>query len=689
MGDSGNRQARPAVHLSSPIERLQGIGPIMSSRLREMGIGRVEDLLFHLPARYQDRRKIWRVRDLRPGMEAAVQGEIIQISRNPGRREQWLAILREDSGTLPVRLFHLAPGVRQQWIPGRRLWCFGEIRVFRGGLEMVHPEWHSLEDGDFQVPEFLTPFYPSRDGIHQNQWRRWIARALQLLPELEDPLQAFLPPPWPSLAQAVLSLHQRNHEPSDVRDPFRERLALEELLAHHLALRRERARTGSVRVLPLSAEGHLWQALQKRLPFRVTMAQQRVIDEIVQDLSRPHPMRRLVQGDVGSGKTLVAVAALLHAMESGAQVAVMAPTEILAGQLARRLQEWLAPLGVSTAILAGNQGRQERQPILEGLRTGTVAAVCGTQALFQEGVEFANLALVIIDEQHRFGVEQRRRLLVKARIPHLLVMTATPIPRTLAMALHADLDVSVIDELPPGRQPVETVVLPDSRREALLERLHRRLAAGHQIYWVCPLIEEQELLQLRAAEASFAELQELFPEYRVGLVHGRQPAEVKAAVMEEFRAGSLHLLVATTVIEVGVDVPNASLMVIEHSERLGLAQLHQLRGRVGRGSVRSTCVLLYHPPLGLRAKERLQVMRESTDGFVIARKDLEMRGPGEFLGVRQSGDRQMRVADSVGDEDLLELLPGLAHSMESGDRGAESVLVRRWLGDSAEYAEIG
>ncbi len=689
MGDPGNRPAGAAVHISSPIQCLPGIGPIMASRLREMGIARVEDLLFHLPARYQDRRKLWKVRDLRPGVEAAVLGEIVQIHRQSGRREQWLAILREDSATFQVRLFHPAPGMRQKWMPGRRVWCFGEIRAFRGGLEMVHPEWQSPEDGGFQVPEHLTPFYPSRDGIHQNQWRRWIARALQLLPELEDPLQAFLPPGWPPLGRAVLSLHQRDHDLADGRDPFRERLALEELLTHHLALRRERARMRRVRVLPLLADGHLWRALQEQLPFRVTAAQQRVIDEIVQDFSRPYPMRRLVQGDVGSGKTLVALAVLLHVLESGAQVAVMAPTEILASQLARRLQEWLDPLGISAAVLSGNLGRQERQAILGGLREGTVTAVCGTQALFQEGVEFANLALVIIDEQHRFGVEQRRRLLVKARVPHLLVMTATPIPRTLAMTLHADLDVSVIDELPPGRQPVETVVLPDSRREALLERLHRRLASGHQVYWVCPLIEEQELLQLRAAEASFAELQEAFPEYRVGLVHGRQPAALKAAVMEEFRAGSLHLLVATTVIEVGVDVPNASLMVIEHSERLGLAQLHQLRGRVGRGAVRSTCVLLYRPPLSSRARERLQVMRESTDGFVIARKDLEMRGPGEFLGIRQSGERQMRVADSLGDENLLELLPGLADCMESEGEGAGSVLLRRWLGDSAEYAEIG
>lgn len=680
--------SRPALRLQDSLAALPGIGPALAGRMAGLGLTRIEDLLFHLPLRFQDRRRLLPIASLRPGMECAVLGEIVDLQRQTGRREQWLLRLADASGAaLRLRFFHLSPALRQQWHSGRRLWCFGELRAGLQGLEMVHPEWQLADRGDFRPPEHLTPFYPSTQGIHQQQWRRFIAAAQELLPSLADPLQAYFPD-WPSMADSIRYLHRGGESAPMAADREWQRVALEELLAHHLALRRER-RKSAAQLAESVPDPRLWQRLRRTLSFSPTSAQERVIAEAVADLASQRPMRRLVQGDVGSGKTLVAVAILLHVVAAGKQVAVMAPTEILAVQLYERLQSWLSSLDVAVGLLLGSQGLRQRRTTMTDLQEGSLSVVCGTQALFQENVEFARLGLVIIDEQHRFGVEQRRRLLEKGDLPHLLVMTATPIPRTLAMTLHADLDISSIDELPPGRQPIDTLVLADDRREELIQRLHHLLAAGRQIYWVCPLIEESEILQLQAAETSYADLQAVLPEISIGLLHGRQRSEEKAQIMEAFRHGKLRILVATTVIEVGVDVPNASVMVIEHAERLGLAQLHQLRGRVGRGAQASVCILMYHAPLSAKARERLQILRASQDGFVIARKDLEMRGPGEFLGVRQSGERQLRIADLLRDEALLALLPGLAERLERDCPEAIDVLVQRWLGSGTAYAAIG
>ncbi len=672
----------------SPISALRGVGPALAERLERMGLRRVQDLLFHLPSRYQDRRHIHPMASLQPGMEAAVEGEILDVEHLRGRREQWLVRLADGSGQMQLRLFHLHGAMRGQWRRGRRLWCFGELRMGFHGLEMVHPEWAMADTADFQAPQHLTPFYPSTEGITQLHWRRWIAQALPLADQLPDYLQGLLPPLMPSMGDGLRFLHQGEGGTPAPAHPARQRLALEELLAHHLAVRSAGAAECGAAAPKLQGPGALWRHFLQQLPFAPTRAQERVISEIRTDLGRSRPMRRLLQGDVGSGKTLVAAAATLTALEAGYQAAFMAPTEILAEQLRDRFALWFSPLGIGVGHLAGRNRSGERRSILRDLEEGRLAVVTGTQALFQEGVAFARLGLVIIDEQHRFGVEQRRQLQEKGSMPHLLVMTATPIPRTLAMTIHADLDLSVIDELPPGRAPVETVVMPDSRRAELVERMRDLVGAGRQIYWVCPLIEESEILQLRAAEESFAELSAALPNARVGLVHGRLKGAEKAAVMAAFQSGAMQVLVATTVIEVGVDVPNASLMVIEHAERLGLAQLHQLRGRVGRGAAKSTCILLYHPPLAGKARERLRVMRSSQDGFVIARKDMELRGPGEFLGTRQTGLAQMRVADLLRDEALLAGIPDLAERLLARDPAAVEGLLHRWLGGRLGYGQV-
>ena len=684
---AGSRSVKPA-RLQDPLTALPGIGPALAACMGALGLERIEDLLFHLPSRFQDRRHLLPLNALRPGMECATVGEIVDLQRQQGRREQWLLLLGDGvAAPLTLRFFHLSPALRQQWQRGRRLWCFGELRAGARGVEMVHPEWQLADRNDFRLPQHLTPFYPSTQGMNQQQWRRFAGMALALVEELRDPLQELLPG-WPTLADSIRYLHQGGQRAPAASDREWQRVALDELLAHHLALRRERHRLDVQRGISCHPDPVLWQRLRGHLPFTPTAAQERVIAEAVHDLAGTRPMRRLLQGDVGSGKTLVAAAVLLHAVAAGMQVAVMAPTEILALQLHERLSSWMQLLDLPVGLLLGSQGARQRREVLTALRDGSMTIVCGTQALFQEGVEFSHLGLVIVDEQHRFGVEQRRRLLEKGIVPHLLVMTATPIPRTLAMTLHADLDLSTIDSLPPGRQPIETLVLADERREELIGRLHHLLEAGRQIYWVCPLIEESELLQLQAAEASYAELQVALPATAIALLHGRQRSEEKAEIMAAFRRGDVRVLVATTVIEVGVDVPNASVMVIENAERLGLAQLHQLRGRVGRGAEASLCILLYHGPLSVKARERLQILRESQDGFVIARKDLEMRGPGEFLGIRQSGERQLRVADFLRDEALMAMLPELAATLERSSPTMCEILVQRWLGSASAYAGV-
>lgn len=665
------------------------MGPALVQRLQRMGIWRVQDVLFHLPSRYQDRRHLLPMGSLLPEQEAAVLGEITQVEHLRGRRDQWLATLSDGTGQLHIRLFHMLPPMRAQWQPGRSLWCFGETRAGYQGLEMVHPEWEMADRPQFQAPTHLTPFYPSTQGITQAQWRRWVAQALTLVDQLPDYLAKYLGPAWPALDEGLRLLHESAEDVPTPVHPAWQRLALEELLANHLAIRSSRVGSDVAGAPVIAGNGTLWRRFLQQLPFAPTAAQEQVIAEINQSLAQAQPMRRLLQGDVGSGKTLVAAAAALTAVEQHFQVALMAPTEILAEQLSNRFATWLAPLGIEVGYLVGGLGQKARRLLLEAIQEQRIQIIVGTQALFQEEVKFARLGLVIIDEQHRFGVDQRRLLLEKGRIPHLLVMTATPIPRTLAMTVHADLDVSVIDALPPGRSPVETLVIADTRRGELMARMRHRLADGEQIYWVCPLIEESEILALQAAETSYADLQAALPEVTMGLIHGRLPAAEKARVMADFQAGKTRILVATTVIEVGVDVPNASLMVIEHAERMGLAQLHQLRGRVGRGQRQSSCILLYHPPLSAKARARLQVLRDSRDGFVIARKDLELRGPGEYLGTRQTGLLQMRVADMLRDEALLAELPALAEQLERHDPEAVQALIQRWVGQRLDYSRVG
>ena len=690
-----------ALSLQSPVSSLKGVGSRVAERLARLGLERVEDLFFHLPLRYQDRTHLIALGALRPQQEALVQGRIEHAEIVQRRRRALLVKLSDGTGAITLRFFHFGSSQRSQLVRGQSLRVFGEVRPGVHGLEMVHPEYQLAAVGspDEAAPEpTLTPVYPTTEGLGQAVLRRLIAQAkaygtpvellpAELLPEtLRYELAAALallhaPPPEADLAALAAGRH-----------PAQRRLAFEELLAHQLSLARLRAQMRDTPAPALARGGKLQQRLFEALPFALTAAQRRVIGEIADDLAQGRPMLRLVQGDVGSGKTVVALAACLQAVEAGYQAALMAPTELLAEQHYRNAAGWLEALGIKVVWLSGRQRSAVREQCLAELASGEAAVAVGTHALFQESVAFARLGLVVIDEQHRFGVHQRLALREKAQgtglHAHQLVMTATPIPRTLAMTAYADLDYSVIDELPPGRTPVATVAIPDTRRPDVVERICAAVTSGRQAYWVCTLIEESEVLQCEAAEATYAQLGEALQEVRVGLVHGRMKAAQKEAVMNAFKSGALDLLVATTVIEVGVDVPNASLMIIENAERLGLAQLHQLRGRVGRGATASSCVLLYHPPLGETAKRRLQALRETSDGFEIARLDLEIRGPGELLGTRQTGMARLRVADLVRDTDLLPTVQQAARTLWSQQPQAAEALIRRWLGGAERYAQV-
>ncbi len=685
---------------SLSITAIKGIGPSQAERFARLGLRTVQDLLFHLPMRYQDRTRVVPMGALRPGDQAVVEGEVLHTEIKFGRRRMLLTRIADGTGSLTLRFFHFTAAQQAALARGTRLRCFGEVRTGATTLEMVHPEYRRV-DGDAPVEEHLTPIYPSTEGLQQPSLRRAIDAALarldtHVLPEwLPAALREELA--FPALDHALQLLHR---PPPDValsslaegRHPAQRRLAFEELLAHHLSLRRLRELTRHEAAHPLKPTGKLTKAFLASLSFELTGAQRRVMKEIAADLRGAVPMQRLVQGDVGSGKTVVAALAVLMAVESGYQAAVMAPTEILAEQHYRNFARWLAPLGVNVVWLSGRQKGKARREAVEAVATGAALVAVGTHALFQQDVEFAGLGLVVVDEQHRFGVHQRLALKEKGakagRHAHQLIMTATPIPRTLAQTAYADLDLSVIDELPPGRTPVETVVVPDNRREAVVQRVYSACAEGRQAYWVCTLIEESDVLQAQAAEDTAVLLREALPTLRVGLVHGRLKPDEKEAVMSAFKAGELDLLVATTVIEVGVDVPNASLMVIENAERLGLAQLHQLRGRVGRGAAKSACVLMYHGPLSETARERLAVMRETNDGFVIARKDLEIRGPGELLGTRQTGLQQLRIADLERDEDLLPRVAEVAAQLLRDYPAHVPPLVARWVGDDQRYAHV-
>jgi ATP-dependent DNA helicase RecG len=694
---------RRSVTLPKPVTALRGVGSAQAERLRALGVHTTQDLLFLLPLRYEDRTRVVPLGELRAGQRAAVEGEVLLTEVVFRGRRQMLCKIADGSGFLTLRFFYFTTQQQKGLARGVRIRCFGEARRGLKGLEIVHPEYRLIDSKAPLAPEeHLTPIYPLTEGVTQGRLRLLIRTALDQTAagDIED----WLPPAvladshLPSLRDALLYVHRPPADaPVDLllsgRHPAQRRLSFEELLAHQLSLKLLRQRIQSDPGWPLGSNGALKASLLATLPFKLTRAQQRALAEIERDLEQGKPMLRLVQGDVGCGKTLVAALAATQAVEIGRQVALMAPTELLADQHAQNFRRWFEPLGVAVALLTGRQTGKARSAVLKGIREGHAAVVVGTHALFQESVEFSALALVIVDEQHRFGVHQRLSLREKGASdghqPHQLIMTATPIPRTLAMTAYADLDVSVIDELPPGRTPVKTVVLAEARRDEVVQRIRAACLEGRQTYWVCPLIDESEEMPYQAAEETAAALAAALPDLRVGLVHGRMPPSAKEDTMRRFKDGKIQLLVATTVIEVGVDVPNATLMVIENAERMGLAQLHQLRGRVGRGQHASSCLLLYRSPLSSLARERLAVMRDTNDGFEVARRDLELRGPGELLGTRQTGLAQMRVADLLRDADLLPRVQTAAETLLHDWPLQVAPLISRWVGHAEQYGRVG
>ncbi|MBA1320421.1 ATP-dependent DNA helicase RecG [Pseudomonas plecoglossicida] len=685
-----------------PVTELKGVGEAMAEKLAKVGLENLQDVLFHLPLRYQDRTRVVPIGQLRPGQDAVIEGVVSGADVTMGKRRSLVVRLGDGTGVLSLRFYHFSNAQKEALKRGTHVRCYGEARPGASGLAIYHPEYRALNGSEPAPPveQTLTPIYPSTEGLTQQRLRQLCQQSLAMLgprslpdwlpPELANdyqlaPLDEAIrylhnPPADADLEELAVGHHWAQH-----------RLAFEELLTHQLSQQRLRESLRSLRAPALPKASRLPAQYLANLGFNPTGAQQRVGNEIAYDLSQPEPMLRLVQGDVGAGKTVVAALAALQALEAGYQVALMAPTEILAEQHFITFKRWLEPLGIEVAWLAGKLKGKARVSALEQI-AGGAPMVVGTHALFQDEVKFKHLALAIIDEQHRFGVQQRLALRKKGvageQCPHQLIMTATPIPRTLAMSAYADLDTSVLDELPPGRTPVNTVLVVDSRRFEVVERVRAACAEGRQAYWVCTLIEESEELTCQAAESTFEDLGAALGELRVGLIHGRMKPAEKAAVMAEFKAGNLQLLVATTVIEVGVDVPNASLMIIENPERLGLAQLHQLRGRVGRGSAASHCVLLYHPPLSQVGRERLGIMRETNDGFVIAEKDLELRGPGEMLGTRQTGLLQFKVADLMRDADLLPAVRDAAQALLTRWPAHVSPLLDRWLRHGQQYGQV-
>jgi ATP-dependent DNA helicase RecG len=686
----------------SPLTALKGVGPALSKKLEKLSLFRVEDLLFLLPLRYEDRTQLVRIGALKAGSRSLVSGEVMLAETVYRGRRNLLVRINDSSGQLTLRFFHFSRQQQAQFQSGVHVICFGEARRGKAGFEMIHPEYRVLrENQDAATDDSLTAIYPATEGVQQGRLRSLTDQALRQM--AAAPPTELLPPEittklgMPSLADAIQYLH-RPPPDADVQQllagthPCQRRLAFEELLAHYLSLRRLRALAATEDALALTEGNDDVSNFVGELPFTLTGAQQRVVDDILADLAQPHPMMRLIQGDVGSGKTVVAAIACLKAIACGVQAVIMAPTEILAEQHWRSFSDWFRPLGIEPAWLSGSQRVAARRESIEAISSGSAQLIVGTHALFQDGVDFHRLGLVVIDEQHRFGVHQRMALRDKGVSseghPHQLVMTATPIPRTLAMAAYADLDTSVIDEMPPGREPVATIAIPETRRSEVVERVLSACSNGQQAYWVCPLIEESEVLDYQAAEVSYKMLSEALPDLRIGLVHGRMRPAEKERGMKAFKEGLIQLLVATTVIEVGVDVANASLMIIENAERMGLSQLHQLRGRVGRGTARSHCVLLYKPPLGRIAKERLTVLRDTNDGFVVAQRDLELRGPGELLGTKQTGLPDYRIANLVRDAELMPQVQIVADQLQKDSERQAEAIVRRWLGDAGRYGKV-
>jgi len=655
--------------------------------------------VLHLPLRYDDETRLYPIGEAPHGQTVLVEGKVVECDIKYRPKRQLVCHIEDGTGVLTLRFFNFYTSQLKQLAAGARIRAFGEIRQGFFGAEMVHPKYRVVR-GELPVSQALTPVYPTTAGLGQEALRRLIERALadcDLSDTLPDDVIKALR--LARFREAVLFLHNpppavAQHELQERRHPAWRRIKFDELLAQQLSMRLHYKRRRAAGAPALASRNQLTRALQKKLPFQLTPAQQKALAQIRHDLAQPYPMQRLLQGDVGSGKTIVAALAALQCVENGFQVAVMAPTEILTEQHYHKFSGWLADLGVNVAWLAGSLRQKQKREALERVAAGEAMVAVGTHALFQEEVQFHNLALAIIDEQHRFGVHQRLALRMKGTRPgkgaqpHQLMMSATPIPRTLAMSYYADLDVSVIDEMPPGRTPVATRLVAESRRPEVIQRVRDACMAGSQAYWVCPLIEESETLQLQTALDTHMLLQQTFPELKVGLVHGRLKGDEKAAVMQAFQRGEIQLLVATTVIEVGVDVPNASLMVIEHAERMGLSQLHQLRGRVGRGAEKSTCILLYQNPLTETARERLKIIYENHDGFEIARHDLRLRGPGELLGARQSGVPLLRFADLANDIDLLDAARAAAEMLLRDHPDAVRAHLARWLGAKYEYLKV-
>ncbi|MGH8751742.1 MAG: ATP-dependent DNA helicase RecG [Burkholderiales bacterium] len=703
---------------------MSGVSKNTQDKLAKLGIASAPDLVLHLPLRYEDETRILPIKDAPSGQTVQVEGTVVNTEIQYRPRRTLVCQVEDDSGPLVMRFFNFYGSQVKVLAPGARVRILGEIRQGFFGAEMVHPKFRMVR-GDMALPDTLTPVYPTTAGLPQDTLRKLIKRSL-IECDLADnlPSEVLQALKLPGFEQSVWYLHQppskaKLQKLAERSHPAWRRIKFDELLAQQLSLRLH-YRARRLREAPaLAAKNKLTQALLDALPFALTQAQRRAAGEIAADLAQPHPMQRLLQGDVGSGKTIVAACAVLQAIENGFQTAIMAPTEILAEQHYRKFSQWLAPLNISIAWLTGSLNKKEKQEMQDSIRQGKAQLMIGTHALIQDQVEFKKLGLAIIDEQHRFGVQQRLALRIKGSKqgmqPHQLMMSATPIPRTLSMSYYADLDVSVIDELPPGRTPVVTKLLAESRRAEVVARVRDACVAGKQAYWVCPLIEVAlsptsppegesdnvplsrrergkgegiEALQLKTALETYAVLKNTFPELKVGLVHGRLSNAEKSEAMRAFQHNEIQLLVATTVIEVGVDVPNASLMVIEHAERMGLSQLHQLRGRVGRGSEHSTCILMYQSPLGETARARLKIIFENHDGFEIARRDLQLRGPGEFLGSRQSGVPLLRFADINGDADLLDAARAVAARMLNEYPQAAQRHLRRWLGGRQEYIKV-
>ena len=681
-----------------PLSALNGVGAKMSERLEKIGLFTVADLLFHLPLHYQDRTSIYPIGELKDGMQVSVQGRIISCNVQMGKRRILKCQIGDETGRVMLNFFNFNASQKNSFKEGQLIKCFGEFKRGYQGFEITHPEYALIQQRETaQAEEKLTPIYPSTEGLKQNGLRKLAIQAVEMLQQnsIDELLPTQLLSHPISLQDALFYLHQpppdANIEQLENKThPAQQRLIIEELIAQQLSMLSMRANVQSQQSVSINGADSLHDKLVANLGFTPTNAQSRVAKEIQNDLQQAHPMMRLVQGDVGSGKTLVAAFAALSAIEAGYQVALMAPTELLAEQHYINFQKWFEPLGIRVGMLSGKMRVKEKRSQTEDIQLGLSKMVVGTHALFSDNVIFNKLALIIVDEQHRFGVHQRLALREKGLStgfsPHQLTMTATPIPRTLAMTAYADLKVSVIDELPPGRTPVQTVALPDTRRDDIIKRVYQSCKnEGRQVYWVCTLIEESEALECQAAEDTANNLQLSLPDLRIGLVHGRMKGNEKQYVMDAFKAGELDLLVATTVIEVGVDVPNASLMIIENPERLGLSQLHQLRGRVGRGSVASHCVLLYKNPLSQTAKKRLQILRESNDGFYISEQDLLIRGPGELLGTKQTGVAQFKIADLLRDQSLVPYSLQLAQQLIAEQPQLIPALTSRWLGESEQY----